>query len=307
MDSMLQKLGLKEGEAIVHPWINKALERAQKKVEARNFETRKNLLKYDDVLNDQRKVIFEQRLELMEADNIGETAADMRHEVIETLVAKHIPENAYAEQWDIAGLKAGIAQFLNLDLPVEEWAKEEGIAEDDILERVTEAADKYAAERAERFGPEIMTYVERSVILQTIDHLWREHIVNLDHLRSVVGFRGYAQRDPLQEYKAEAFELFQALLANLREAVTAQLMRVELVQQEPQQPELPEMTAHHLDPNTGEDEMAQGQQAAPAAFVPAEDRDPENPATWGRIGRNEMCPCGSGKKYKHCHGVYEQA
>ncbi|MCZ7934645.1 preprotein translocase subunit SecA [Agrobacterium leguminum] len=307
MDSMLQKLGLKEGEAIVHPWINKALERAQKKVEARNFETRKNLLKYDDVLNDQRKVIFEQRLELMEADNIGETAADMRHEVIETLVTKHIPENAYAEQWDIAGLKAGIAQFLNLDLPVEEWAKEEGIAEDDILQRVTEAADKYAAERAERFGPEIMTYVERSVILQTIDHLWREHIVNLDHLRSVVGFRGYAQRDPLQEYKAEAFELFQALLANLREAVTAQLMRVELVQQEPQQPELPEMTAHHLDPNTGEDEMAQGQQAAPAAFVPAEDRDPENPATWGRIGRNEMCPCGSGKKYKHCHGVYEQA
>lgn len=228
MDSMLQKLGLKEGEAIVHPWINKALERAQKKVEARNFETRKNLLKYDDVLNDQRKVIFDQRLELMEADNIGETAADMRNEVIETLVAKHIPENAYAEQWDIAGLKAGIAQFLNLDLPVEEWAKEEGIAEDDILQRVTEAADKYADERAERFGPEIMTYVERSVILQTIDHLWREHIVNLDHLRSVVGFRGYAQRDPLQEYKAEAFELFQALLANLREGVTAQLMRVEL-------------------------------------------------------------------------------
>ena len=192
----------------------------------------------------------------------------------------------------------------NLDLPVEEWAKEEGIAEDDILQRVTEAADKYAAERAERFGPEIMTYVERSVILQTIDHLWREHIVNLDHLRSVVGFRGYAQRDPLQEYKAEAFELFQALLANLREAVTAQLMRVELVQQEPQQPELPEMTAHHLDPLTGEDEMAQNAQAA---FVPAGDRDPENPATWGRIGRNEMCPCGSGKKYKHCHGVYEQA
>ncbi|MND67717.1 preprotein translocase subunit SecA [compost metagenome] len=307
MDSMLQKLGLKEGEAIVHPWINKALERAQKKVEARNFETRKNLLKYDDVLNDQRKVIFDQRLELMEADNIGETAADMRHEVIEMLVTKHVPENAYAEQWDIAGLKAGIAQFLNLDLPVEDWAKEEGIAEDDILQRVTEAADKYAAERAERFGPEIMTYVERSVILQTIDHLWREHIVNLDHLRSVVGFRGYAQRDPLQEYKAEAFELFQALLANLREAVTAQLMRVELVQQEPQQPELPEMTAHHLDPNTGEDEMAQGMQPTPVNFVPAEERDPNNPTTWGRIGRNEMCPCGSGKKYKHCHGVYEQA
>ena len=304
MDSMLQKLGLKEGEAIVHPWINKALERAQKKVEARNFETRKNLLKYDDVLNDQRKVIFDQRLELMEADNIGETAADMRNEVIEALVTKHVPENAYAEQWDIVGLKAGVERFLNLDLPVEDWAKEEGIAEDDIMQRVTEAADKTMADKAERFGPDVMTYVERSVILQTIDHLWREHIVNLDHLRSVVGFRGYAQRDPLQEYKAEAFELFQALLSNLREEVTAQLMRVELVR-DPPQPELPEMTAHHLDPITGEDEFAQHGQGTADTFVPPEQRDPNNPATWGKIGRNEACPCGSGKKYKHCHGIFE--
>ncbi|NTJ44809.1 preprotein translocase subunit SecA [Agrobacterium larrymoorei] len=307
MDSMLQKLGLKEGEAIVHPWINKALERAQKKVEARNFETRKNLLKYDDVLNDQRKVIFDQRLELMEAENIGETAADMRNEVIEVLVAKHIPENAYAEQWDTAGLKAALQQSLNLDLPVDEWAKEEGIAEDDIQQRVTEAADKVMAEKAERFGPEVMTYVERSVILQTIDHLWREHIVNLDHLRSVVGFRGYAQRDPLQEYKAEAFELFQALLANLREAVTAQLMRVELVRDAPPPAELPEMTAHHLDPITGEDDFSQAAGGASAIYVPPEQRDPSNPATWGKISRNEACPCGSGKKYKHCHGIFEQA
>ena len=258
------------------------------------------------MLNDQRKVIFDQRLELMEANNIGETAADMRNEVIEALVAKHVPENAYAEQWDIVGLKAAIEQSLNLDLPVDEWAKEEGIAEDDILQRVTEAAEKVVADKTERFGPEVMTYVERSVILQTIDHLWREHIVNLDHLRSVVGFRGYAQRDPLQEYKAEAFELFQALLANLREAVTAQLMRVELVR-DPPQPELPEMTAHHLDPLTGEDEFAGNQQDAPAMFVPPEQRDPNNPATWGKIGRNEACPCGSGKKYKHCHGIFEQA
>jgi preprotein translocase subunit SecA len=202
MDSMLTKLGLKDGEAIVHPWINKALERAQKKVEARNFDIRKNLLKYDDVLNDQRKVIFEQRLELMDAADVSSTIADMRHEVIETMVAIHIPEHAYVEQWDVQGLKQKVAMTLNLDLPIEEWAAEEGIAEDDILTRITEAADKAAADKAERFGGELMAYVERSVILQTIDNLWREHIVNLDHLRSVVGFRGYAQRDPLQEYKA---------------------------------------------------------------------------------------------------------
>ena len=303
MDTMLVKLGLKEGEAIVHPWINKALERAQKKVEARNFDIRKNLLKYDDVLNDQRKVIFEQRVELMEAQNISETIADMRHDVIDDLVAKYIPERAYAEQWDSAGLKADVANFLDLDMPVEDWVKEEGIAEDDIRARLTEAADKAAGEKAERFGPEIMHYVERSVILQTLDGLWREHIVNLDHLRSVIGFRGYAQRDPLQEYKAEAFELFQALLNNLRQAVTAQLSRVELVQQ-PQQPEPPVMHGHHFDASTGEDEFTRIAPVSDVAVAP-ESRDPDRPETWGRVGRNEACPCGSGKKYKHCHGAFE--
>ncbi|MDO1584130.1 preprotein translocase subunit SecA [Rhizobium oryzicola] len=305
MDGMLQKLGLKDGEAIVHPWINKALERAQKKVEARNFDVRKNLLKYDDVTNDQRKVIFEQRIELMDATDLSETVADMRHEVIEMLVTKHIPERAYAEQWDAAGLKEGVERLLNLDLPIADWVQEEGIAEDDIRERITEAADAAAKDRAERFGPEIMTYVERSILLQTLDHLWREHIVNLDHLRSVVGFRGYAQRDPLQEYKAEAFELFQALLANLREAVTAQLMRVELMQEPSPAPEPPPfMQAHHIDASTGQDEFQTGgfmQAVAP------ENRDPADPSTWGKVGRNEACPCGSGKKFKHCHGAFEQA
>ena len=303
MDGMLQKLGLKEGEAIVHPWINKALERAQKKVEARNFDIRKNVLKYDDVLNDQRKVIFEQRVELMDATDLTETVGDMRHDVIEDLVSKHIPERAYAEQWDADGLKAGVANFFDLDLPVHDWVKEEGIAEDDIRARLTEVAEKAATEKAERFGPEIMTYVERSIVLQTLDNLWREHIVNLDHLRSVIGFRGYAQRDPLQEYKAEAFELFQALLNNLRQAVTAQLSRVELVQQ-PAEPQTPPMQARHIDATTGEDEFAPFNLAA-ESFVPAESRDPQNPATWGRVGRNEACPCGSGKKYKHCHGAFE--
>jgi preprotein translocase subunit SecA len=308
MDSMLQKLGLKEGEAIVHPWINKALERAQKKVEARNFDVRKNLLKYDDVLNDQRKVIFEQRIELMDSENLSEIVNDMRHEVVENLVQLNIPENAYAEQWNVEGLKAGVLEQLNLDLPIEAWAAEEGIDEKDILERLRKAADDAAADRAERFGPEIMTYVERSVLLQTLDHLWREHIVNLDHLRSVIGFRGYAQRDPLQEYKAEAFELFQALLANLRQTVTAQLMRVELVRQaaDAPVPAPPAMEGHHIDGTTGEDEFNVGE-ASGFMAVAAEDRNPDDPSTWGRVGRNELCPCGSGKKYKHCHGAFEQA
>lgn len=311
MDGMLQKLGLKEDEAIIHPWINKALEKAQKKVEARNFDIRKNLLKYDDVSNDQRKVVFEQRLELMDGEGLSETITEMREGVIEEIVAKNIPENAYAEQWNVAGLKAEIAEFLNLDLPVEDWVKEEGIAEDDIRERISQAADAAAKERAERFGPDVMTYVERSVVLQTLDHLWREHIVNLDHLRSVVGFRGYAQRDPLQEYKSEAFELFQAMLGNLRQAVTAQLMRVELVRQaaEAPPPEAPDMFGSHIDGSTGEDDFEGGETAVLVrqetnAIVAPENRDPKNPATWGKIGRNEACPCGSGKKYKHCHGAF---
>jgi preprotein translocase subunit SecA len=298
MDSMLQKLGLKEGEAIVHPWINKALERAQKKVEARNFDMRKNVLKYDDVLNDQRKVIFEQRVEMMEAEDLSETITDMRHELIETIVRTHIPERAYAEQWDVEGLAAAVTAHLNLDVPIAEWAQEEGIAEDDIVERLKKISDDLIAEKTERFGPEIMAYIERSVLLQTIDNLWREHIVNLDHLRSVVGFRGYAQRDPLQEYKAEAFELFQALLANMREGVTAQMMRVEIVREAQEEPTLPAMEAHHIDPFTGQDELA-----ANDTYVAPENRNPNDPSSWGRVSRNEACPCGSGKKYKHCHGV----
>ena len=309
MDGMLQKLGLKEGEAIIHPWINKALEKAQKKVEARNFDIRKNLLKFDDVMNDQRKVIFEQRIELMDAESLSETVAEMRNEVIDAMVARHIPETAYAEQWDAAGLKEAAITNLNLDVPVEDWAKEEGIDENDIRERLTKAADAAAADRAERFGSDIMAYVERSIVLQTLDHLWREHLVNLEHLRSVVGFRGYAQRDPLNEYKGEAFELFQAMLGNLRQAVTAQLMRVELVRQaaEAPPPVAPETFGHHVDGTTGEDDFGEGTLTltrAETRAVPAEARNPKDPSTWGKIGRNEACPCGSGKKYKHCHGAF---
>lgn len=308
MDGMLQKLGLKEDEAIVHPWINKALEKAQKKVEARNFEIRKNLLKYDDVMNDQRKVIFEQRLEMMDEEDLTETVAEMRHEVIEDMVILRIPKDAYAEKWDIAGLKQDIASKLNLDLPVEEWAKEEGIAEEEFENRIKEAADKAAAEKAERFGPQIMTYVEKSVIMQSLDNLWREHLVNLDHLRSVVGFRGYAQRDPLNEYQTEAFELFQTMLANLREVVISQLMRVEIVREAPPEPQLPPMAGLHIDGTTGEndfDEAIWAEHQHDDRIVPPAQRDPADPRTWGKVSRNEPCPCGSGKKYKHCHGAFE--
>ncbi len=301
LDTMLQRLGLKEGEAIIHPWINKALEKAQQKVEARNFDIRKNLLKFDDVQNDQRKAIFDQRIDLMRDQNVAETVSDMRHALVDDLVAKHIPEHAYAEQWDVAGLRDELKRVLDLDLPVEEWAKEEGIADEEMLARIEKRVDEVMAAKSAQFGPDVMRYVEKSILLQTLDHLWREHLIMLDHLRQVIGLRGYGQRDPLQEYKSEAFNLFESLIAHLREAVTAQLVRVEIVPPD-EQPELPQMEAHKLNPNTGEDEMA-FTQASLAPVSPAE-RDPQNPATWGKVGRNEDCPCGSGKKFKHCHGRY---
>jgi preprotein translocase subunit SecA len=302
LDSMLTRLGLKEGEAIIHPWINKALEKAQQKVEARNFDIRKNLLKFDNVQNDQRKVIFDQRVDLMKDESVAETVNDMRHAFVEDVVTKHVPEHAYAEQWDTVGLKEELKRVLDVDLPVDEWAKEEGIADEELLNRIEDRVDQHMAAKVAQWGPEVMRYVEKTILLQTLDHLWREHLVMLDHLRQVIGLRGYGQRDPLQEYKSEAFSLFEAMIAHLREAVTAQLMRVEIVPPENQQPALPAMEAHKLDPNTGEDEMA----FAGASLVPAAtaNRDPKNPASWGKIGRNEDCPCGSGKKYKHCHGKY---
>ena len=301
LDTMLTRLGLKEGEAIIHPWINKALEKAQQKVEARNFDIRKNLLKFDDVQNDQRKAIFDQRIDLMRDQNVAETVSDMRHALVDDLVAKHVPEHAYAEQCDVAGLKDELKRVLDLDLPVDEWAKEEGIADEEMLARIEKRVDELMAAKTAQFGPDVMRYVEKSVLLQTLDHLWREHLVMLDHLRQVIGLRGYGQRDPLQEYKSEAFNLFESLIAHLREAVTAQLVRVEIVPPD-EQPELPQMEVHKLNPNTGEDDMAFAQAAL--APIPAAQRDPQNPATWGKIGRNEDCPCGSGKKFKHCHGKY---
>ena len=311
LDGMLRKLGLKENEAIVHPWINKALEKAQQKVEARNFDIRKNLLKFDNVMNDQRTAIFKERLDLMREEAVDETIVGMRHTVIEDLVVKHIPANAYAEQWDVAGLDDALRNVLTVDLPVKDWAKEEGIADEEVRERIERRADEHMAAKVAKWGPDVMRYVEKSILLQTLDHLWREHLVILEHLRQVIGLRGYGQRDPLNEYKAEAFALFEAMTARLREAVTAQLMRVEIVQQPPaEEPpqKLPYMEAHKVDPMTGEDELAP---ALAPALVGASNgngaqaaRNPKDPTTWGKVGRNELCPCGSGKKYKHCHGKF---
>jgi preprotein translocase subunit SecA len=325
LDGMLTKLGLKENEAIIHPWINKALEKAQQKVEARNFDIRKNILKFDNVMNDQRKVIFDQRIEWMQDAAAAEVVADMRRNAIDDLVAKHVPENAYPEQWDVAGLKEELKRVLGLELPVDEWAKEEGIADEELFTRVERRADEHMASKVAQWGSDVIRYVEKSILLQTLDHLWREHLVMLDHLRQVIGLRGYAQRDPLNEYKAEAFNLFETMSQHLREAVTAQLMRVEIMPQPVESTmSLPTMEAHKIDPTTGEDEMALAMagaetlarhgigggvstasaQAAPRAAPAPAERNPKDPTTWGKVGRNETCPCGSGKKFKHCHGRY---
>ena len=310
LNSMLTMSGLKEGEAIVHPWINKALEKAQQKVEARNFDIRKNLLKFDNVMNDQRKVIFDQRIGIMKGEEVAETIDDMRHNTIEDLVHRHIPPNSYAEQWDGAGLRERLRETLGLDFPVDEWAKEEGIAEEEILERVSKAANEFYAAKRERFGSEIMNQVEKTFLLRTLDQLWRDHIITVEQLRQVIHLRGYGQRDPLNEYKTEGYNLFEAMVNNLRENVTTQVMRVDIqmrdpseLQQLPDEDELPEMVAHHIDPITGEDELTQV-----AAMLAQRQKkagpDPKDPKSWGKVHRNDPCPCGSGKRYKHCHGAY---
>ena len=307
MDGMLRKLGLKEDEAIIHPWINRALEKAQQKVEARNFEIRKNLLKFDDVMNDQRKNIYAQRIDLMEATDVSDTITGMRSDTIEELVARHIPEKAYSEQWDAAGLKTDVLRVFGLDLPVVDWAKEEGIANEEIEDRVRDAAERKMAEKASNYTPEVMRIVEKSLLLQLLDQHWKDHLLQLDHLRSGIGLRAYGQRDPLNEYKSEAFGMFQALLDDLREAVTTVLAHIEL-KLDQQQASLTarrpaqEMQESRADPLTGEDKAAPPQLAVLGGHGPKPPASPGDPATWGKVRRNAPCPCGSGKKYKHCHG-----
>nr|WP_216671302.1 preprotein translocase subunit SecA [Mangrovicoccus sp. HB161399] len=303
LDKMLQRLGMKEGEAIVHPMVNKSLERAQAKVEARNFDIRKQLLKFDDVMNDQRKVIFSQRREIMETQDVSEITRDMRHDVVEDLVDAHIPPKTYHDQWDGEGLYAAAIEKLGVDAPVMAWVDEDGVDAEVIRERLETASDELMAKKAVDFGPDNMRNIEKQVLLQTIDAKWREHLLTLDHLRSVVGFRGYAQRDPLNEYKNEAFQLFEHLLDSLRVEVTAKLGQVRPLSQEEQQAMLRQFLAQQGLKAPGEEQPeAEDAEAAgePAAAAPGFDETDQ--ATWGDPGRNDPCPCGSGKKFKHCHG-----
>ena len=316
IDSMLVKLGLQEGEAIVHPWINKALEKAQQKVEGRNFEIRKNLLKFDDVMNDQRKVIYEQRKELMAADDVSEDVSDMRHQVIEDLIQNAIPPKAYPEEWDIAHLHEEVLRIFALDLPIADWAKEEGIADQEVEVRIKDAVDRKMAEKVARYTPEVMRDVEKGLLLQILDQMWKEHLLSLDHLRQGIGLRAYAQRDPLNEYKTEAFNLFEQMIDNLRERISLILAHVEL-QFTPAEGMEDGVTGGMFEQSQGK--TIEGHEDPAFADAKKEptpelenmpsltrkgraERDPNDPSTWGRVSRNQPCPCGSGRKYKHCHG-----
>jgi preprotein translocase subunit SecA len=331
IDGMLQRLGLEEGEAIIHPWVNKAIEKAQGKVEARNFDIRKNLLKFDDVMNDQRKAIFSQRREFMEAEDLSESIRDMRHQVIDDLVDQHIPKRAYAEQWQTDELQDRAASLLGHPFPVKEWAAEEGVDDEDIRRRLYDETDRRFAEKEAKVGSETMRNVEKQLLLQVLDKHWREHLVMLDHLRSVIHLRGYAQRDPLNEYKSEAFQLFEGLLGQLRVEVTRQLGNIRILTEE-EQAERKRMVAE-FEARMRQQMEAQARATAdareigaaamagpiPAAPAPGErvqpmtaggqpgagqvaELDPADQDSWGKVGRNAPCPCGSGKKFKHCHG-----
>ena len=303
LDKVLSTLGMEEGEAIIHPWVNKSLERAQSKVEARNFDIRKQLLKFDDVMNDQRIAIFEQRLDIMRADDQTEIIDDMRNDVIDDLINIHIPPKSYPDQWDLDGLKGALRDGMNLDLPIKDWANEEGVDDELLTQRIEDAANSMMAEKTKAFGKEAMQQVEKQLLLQTIDTKWREHLITLEHLRSVVGFRGYAQRDPLNEYKNEAFQLFERLLNGLRYDVTKQLSMVRPLTDE----ERKAMVAKFLDeqkklqvaPKIENTKTTKSNSKLPlGAKTPPE----QMPTGWQSTGRNEICPCGSGKKFKHCHG-----
>ncbi|UWR11449.1 preprotein translocase subunit SecA [Sulfitobacter mediterraneus] len=296
LEKVLTTLGLKEGEAIIHPWVNKSLERAQAKVEGRNFDIRKQLLKFDDVMNEQRKVVFGQRRDIMEAEDLNEIVTDMRHQVIDDLIDTYMPPKTYADQWDTEGFKTAVAEQLNMDLPMVDWCEEEGVDDDVIRERLIEATDGLMAQKAEVFGEENMRNIEKQLLLQAIDGKWRDHLLTLEHLRSVVGFRGYAQRDPLNEYKNESFQLFETMLDSLRQDVTQKLAQIQPMTEEERDAMMQEMAARQVAMNDAAAKETPAVGAALDGFVE------DDPSTWGNPGRNDLCPCGSGKKFKHCHG-----
>ena len=304
LDKVLSSLGMKEGEAIIHPWVNKSLERAQAKVEGRNFDIRKQLLKFDDVMNEQRKVIFTQRRDIMEASDLSEIASDMRHQVIDDLITEHMPPKSYADQWNTEGLYADVIATLGIDVPVMKWADEEGVDDNDIRERLEEASDAYMVEKAEAFGAETMRNIEKQVLLQSIDGKWREHLLTLEHLRAVVGFRGYAQRDPLNEYKTEGFQLFERLLDGLRTEVTQKLGQIRPMSAEEQAQLVAQMQAQQAAAAKASEGAVARATLLPGgtAATLREGFVEDDPTTWGTPSRNDSCPCGSGKKFKHCHG-----
>lgn len=307
LDKVLSGLGMKDGEAIVHPWVNKSLERAQAKVEGRNFDIRKQLLKFDDVMNDQRKAIFSQRREIMDSDEVGEIAADMRHQVIEDLIFEHMPPKTYVDQWDTEGLTSALRERLNMNLPIAEWAEEEGVDQEVMQERIIEESDRYMDEKTAAFGEENMRNIEKQVLLQMIDQKWRDHLLTLEHLRSVVGFRGYAQRDPLSEYKTEGFQLFESLLDSLRGDVTQQLAQIRPLTEAEREGMLRKLAdqqkerQEHLTMEHGADSQSADDPGKPEPLILGFNEN--DPATWGDPSRNDPCPCGSGNKFKHCHGA----
>ena len=300
LEKVLTTLGLKDGEAIVHPWVNKSLERAQAKVEGRNFDIRKQLLKFDDVMNQQRKVIFGQRRDIMEASDLNEITTDMRHQVIDDLIDTYMPPKTYADQWDTKGFSEGVMEHLNLNLPMVEWCEEEGVDDEIIRERMIEATDKMMADKADIFGPENMRNIEKQLLLQAIDTKWQEHLMTLEHLRSVVGFRSYAQRDPLNEYKNESFQLFESMLDSLRQEVTQKLGQIQPMSEEERSAMMEEIRAQRATMQAAA--SAAGDPASPNPETTAAGFVEDDPTTWGTPGRNDTCPCGSGKKFKHCHG-----
>jgi preprotein translocase subunit SecA len=291
LDGMLQKLGLEDGEAIIHPWINKAVEKAQTKVEARNFEIRKQLLKYDDVMNDQRSVIFSQRKEIMRGEEVQETVAEMRHEAAAQIVEQAIPAGSYHDQWLPEQLESEAQRVLGISVPATEWFAEDGVAETEIEERLIDAADRYMAEKAVRFGPDVMRMAEKSLLLQVLDQQWKDHLLRLDQLRQGISLRAYAQKDPLNEYKREAFGMFEQLLTGLRETTTMVLAHVELRQPDAEEASAPQSSQQLANAGaTNGGPTNDGVALAPGQM-------PNR-----KISRNEVCPCGSGRKYKHCHG-----
>lgn len=311
----MMRSNIADGEAIGSKWLTKAIETAQKKVEARNYDIRKQVVEYDDVMNDQRKVIYEQRADIMDADTVGEVVSDMRAETVNAIVGEACPPNSYPEQWDIEGMKARLADILNLELPIDEWLKEDAIDPEIVTERVQAEADAAVASKSADLEPETWTQVEKSILLQNLDHHWKEHLATLDALRQVVHLRAYAQKTPINEYKQEAFNLFQRMLDAIREDVTKTIAHASFrMQAPPPLPELPDFITTHFDPFTGEDnsndidagtlglvttQLPPLQMPQPSAADLGAD-----PAGWeGQVSRNAPCPCGSGRKYKHCHGA----